>query len=358
MEVGIMGLAASGKSTVFGLLTGQDTNAPAARHGIIQIGIARVPDPRLAALSEMYQPEKTTAATVRYVDVPGIPEEHRQEAAFNLPELRAVDALMVVLRAFDNDAVAHPKGSIDPLRDLRYIEEEFILQDQLVVERRLERIHRDLRTRRVPELEREVEMLERCQAVLENERPLRAETFDEQEEKVLRGFTFLSAKPMLVILNVGDHQISEAPLSGPQWTEWIERPKMAFTQVCATLEAEMAQLESDDAGAFMAEFGIEDRALDRVIRESYRLLGSISFFTVGSDECRAWSIRTATPAVEAGGVIHSDIQRGFIRAEVVPHEVLLESGSLGACRQLGTLRLEGKTYPVRDGEVVHFRFNV
>ena len=158
MEVGIMGLAASGKSTLFGLLTGQDPDAPAARHGSVQIGIARVPDPRLDALSTMYEPEKTTPASVRYVDVPGIPEEHRREAAFNLPELRAVDAIMVVVRAFDDDAVAHPKGSIDPQRDLRYIEEEFILQDQLVVEKRLERIRRDLRTRKVPELEREAEI--------------------------------------------------------------------------------------------------------------------------------------------------------------------------------------------------------
>ncbi len=201
-------------------------------------------------------------------------------------------------------------------------------------------------------------MLRRCQAVLEDQRPLRTETFNVQEEKIFRGFTFLSAKPMLVVLNVDDHQVSDQPFSKPRWAEWIERPGMAFTQVCAPLEAEMAQLEGDDAGAFMAEFGIEDRALDRIIRESYRLLGSISFFTVGSDECRAWSIRTATPAVEAGGVIHSDIQRGFIRAEVVPHDALLEAGSLTACRELGTLRLEGKTYPVRDGEVVHFRFNV
>jgi GTP-binding protein YchF len=306
----------------------------------------------------MYEPEKTTPASVRYVDVPGIPEEHRQEAAFNIPELRAVDALMVVLRAFDNEAVAHAKGSIDPQRDLRYIEEEFILQDQLVVEKRIERIRRDLRTRKVPELEREAELLKRCQTILENESPLRAQSFTADEEKILRGFTFLSIKPILVVLNVGEHQVSEDPFADPRWADWIERPQMAFTQVCAPLEAEMAQLEGDDAGEFMAEFGIEDRALDRVIRESYRLLGSISFFTVGEDECRAWSIRIETPAVEAGGAIHSDIQRGFIRAEVVPHDALLEAGSLAACRQLGTLRLEGKTYPVQDGEVVHFRFNV
>jgi len=186
MDVGIMGLAASGKSTLFGLLTGQDPDAPAARHGSVQIGIARVPDPRLDALSAMYEPEKTTPATVRYVDVPGIPEEHRQEAAFNLPELRAVDALMVVVRAFKNDAVAHPKGSIDPQRDLLYIEEEFILQDQLVVEKRLERIRRDLRTRKVPELEREADMLRRCQAVLEDLHVRVVEPAVDQTEFLLR----------------------------------------------------------------------------------------------------------------------------------------------------------------------------
>jgi GTP-binding protein YchF len=320
--------------------------------------MARVPDSRLEALSELYQPDKTTPAVVRYVDVPGIPEEHRQEATFNLPELRAVDALMVVLRAFESDAVGHPKGTVDPLRDLRYIEEEFILQDLMVVERRLERIRRDLAKRRVPELDREARILERCQSILEENRPLRTASFSHEDGKILRGFTFLSLKPMLVVLNVDEDQVATEAASSPGWAEWTDRPRVAFTRVCATLEGELACLEGGDAEDFMAEFGIEDRALDRVIRESYRLLGSISFFTVGSDECRAWSIRTETPAVEAGGVIHSDIQRGFIRAEVVPHDALLEAGSLAACRQQGALRLEGKTYLVQDGEVVHFRFNV
>jgi len=352
MEVGIMGLAASGKSTVFGLLTGQE--ATSARREAAQVGIARVPDARLSALSTMYEPEKTTPATVRYVDVPGIPEEHRRgEAAFNLPELRSADALMVVVRAFADESVAHPMGSVDPLRDLRHIEEEFILQDQLVVERRLERIRKDLARRKVPELEREGLILERCLEILESERPLRGEDFSADEHKQLRGFTFLSLKPVLVVVNVGDDE-----MANEAWTLWRDRPGMAFTRVCATLEHELSQLDGVDAAAFMEEYGISDRAIDRVIRESYRLLGAISFFTVGEDECRAWSVTIDTPAVEAGGVIHSDIQRGFIRAEVVPCDALLEAGSLAACREQGTLRLEGKTYAVQDGEVVHFRFNV
>ncbi len=357
MEVGIMGLVASGKSTVFGLLTGHETTS--ARREAAKIGIARVPDARLDALSTMYEPEKTTPATVRYVDVPGIPEEHRQgEAAFNLPELRSADALMVVLRAFEDESVAHPMGAVDPLRDLGHIVEEFILQDQLVVERRLERLRKDLAKRKVPELEREGLVLERCLEVLESGRPLRLEEFSDDEHKHLRGFTFLSLKPMLVVVNVDEDQMAEDPFVTETWEKWRDQPGMAFTRVCATLEHELSQLDGADIAAFMEEYGITDRAIGRVIRESYRLLGSISFFTVGEDECRAWSVRTDTPAVEAGGVIHSDIQRGFIRAEVVPCDSLLEAGSLAACREQGTLRLEGKTYPVQDGEVVHFRFNV
>jgi len=358
MKVGILGLAASGKSTLFRLLTEQGSTGAPARRDTAQLGVAQVPDARLVALSALYEPRKETPAAVTYVDVPGIPEEHRRETAFNLPEMRATDVLMVVLRAFADEAVPHPMGSLDPLRDLRYIEEEFILQDQLVVEKRLERIRHDLAKRKAPELVRELELLERCLTVLESERPLRAEGFDAEDHKRLRGFTFLSLKPMLVAVNLGEAEIASDPFSDECWAEWRKRPQMAFTQVCATLEGELAELDGPDTAAFMEDLGITDRALDRVIRESYRLLGLISFFTVGEDECRAWSVGSGTPAVEAGGVIHSDIQRGFIRAEVVPYDELLGAGSLATCRQRGTLRLEGKTYPVRDGEVVHFRFNV
>ena len=357
MEVGIMGLAASGKSTVFGLLTGQA--ATSTRRDAAQIGIARVPDPRLGALTTMYEPEKTTPATVRYVDVPGIPEKHRQvEATFNLPELRSADALMVVVRAFADESVAHPMGSVDPIRDLRHIEEEFILQDQLVVERRLERIRKDLAKRKVPELERECLILERCLEVLESERPLRAEDFSADELKQLRGFTFLSLKPILVVVNVSDDDIAGDPFTAETWAQWRDRPGMAFTRVCATLEHELSQLDSTEIAPFMEEYGITDRAIDRVIRESYRLLGSISFFTVGEDECRAWSVSTDTPAVEAGGVIHSDIERGFIRAEVVTYEDLIEVGHWDNCRNKGKMRLEGKEYLVKDGDAIVFRFNV
>ncbi len=358
MEVGIMGLTASGKTSIFSLLTGQDPLAAGGRRDQTQVGMAKVPDPRLDALSAMYQPKKTTPATIRFSDVPGIPDEHRGDTSLNLPELRTADALMVVLRAFASDAVAHPSGSVNALRDLAHIEEEFILSDQLVVEKRLERLKKDIQKRRDPDLERERDLLERCLSVLEAEKPLRNESFDANEGKKLRGFTFLSSKPMLVVVNVGEDELSSDVFSAPEWEAWTSRPGLAFTRVCATLEAELAELDGDDASAFMEDLGLSDRALDRIIGESYSLLGLISFFTVGDDECRAWSILEDTAALEAAGEIHSDIQRGFIRAEVVPSDELLETGSLSGCRQKGTLRLEGKTYKILDGEVVHFRFNV
>lgn len=355
MDIGILGLSASGKSTLFTLLTGQ---MPDARHDAVTTGMAAVPDDRLDKLSALFSPKKHTPATIRYVDVPGIPAEHGREGSLNITELRTMDVLMVVVRAFENDAVPHPLLSINPVRDLERIEEEFMLQDLLVVEKRLERLQKDLMKRKVPELERQQAALQKCHTILEDGRPLRSEEFSENEEKDLRGFTFLSLKPLLVVVNLDEGDVGTDPLDDPAWASLKERPKMGFSSACATLEGEMADLDADDAAAFMEDLGLTDRALDRIIRDSYHLLGLISFFTVGEDECRAWSIRRGTPAVEAAGAIHSDIQRGFIRAEVVPHDDLLETGSLAECRNNATLRLEGKTYPVADGDVVHFRFNV
>ncbi len=358
MEIGILGLASSGKTTLFNLVTGcTEVSLQSGRKNGTAMGISRVSDLRLDRLSALYQPRKHTPATIRFIEVPGISEEHR-ESSLNIPELRSMDVLMVVLRSFDNPAVAHPSGSVDPVRDLHYIEEELLLQDQIVIERRLERLQRDLTRRRSPELIAEQAVLQRCLSAVESERPLRAESFTEQELKVVRGFTFLSIKPLLMVLNVDESNIGSDPASAAPWLELRQRPGAAFVAICATLEGELAQLEGDDCALFMAEMGIAEPAIERLIREAYHLLGLISFFTVGEDECRAWSIRRGQPAVEAAGAIHSDVQRGFIRAEVVHHDELLDAGSLAACRQRGSLRLEGKQYQVQDGDVVHFRFNV
>ena len=355
MDIGILGLSASGKSTIFTLLTGQ---TPDARHDAITTGMATVPDERLDRLSALFKPKKHTPATIRYVDVPGISAEHAREGSLNISELRTMDVLMVVVRAFESDVVPHPLLSVNPVRDLDRIEEEFLLQDLLVVEKRLERLKKDLMKRKVPELERQQTVLQKCHGILEDGRPLRSEDFSDNEEKELRGFTFLSLKPLLVVVNLDEGDIGSDPFEDPSWNPLQERLRMGFSSACATLEGEMADLDAEDAAAFMEDLGLKDRALDRIIKDSYHLLGLISFFTVGEDECRAWSIRRGTPAVEAAGAIHSDIQRGFIRAEVVPYDDLLETGSLADCRTNATLRLEGKTYSVADGDVVHFRFNV
>lgn len=359
MEIGILGRSLCGKTTLFNLLTGnEEATGLAAGQGRSHQGIARVPDERLERLSALYSPKKTTPATVRYVDVPALPDEHGREGALNLAELRTMDALMVVLRAFENPEVPPPGGSIDPVRDLAHTEEELLLQDQMVVEKRLDRLAKDLAKRRSPELAAEQKVLQRCLEALEEGRPLRAADLSEEDQKLLRGFTFLSLKPLLIVVNLDEDEVGSNPFTNPRWALWIDRPKVGATAVCATLEGELARMEADDAAELMADLGVADRALDRLIQDSYRLLGLISFFTVGEDECRAWSIRRGTPAVEAAGVIHTDIQRGFIRAEVVAWEELLDAGSMAACRQRGTLRLEGKTYTVQDGDVVHFRFNV
>ncbi|NOZ77782.1 MAG: redox-regulated ATPase YchF [Acidobacteria bacterium] len=359
MEIGIVGRALSGKTTLFNLLTGNsEKTGLAGGRGTSHTGIARVPDDRLVKLAELFHPKKTTPATVQYVDVPALPDAHGHEGAMNLAQLRTMDALMVVLRAFENAEAPHPAGSIDPVRDLVHVEEEFLLQDQMVVERRLERLEKDLKKRRAPELEAEKEVLERCLASLEEGRPLRDAGLDEAARKLLRGFTFLSLKPLLAVVNLDESRVGEDPFSEPRWADLVKRPQTAYTSVCATLEGELAEMDPADAAELMEEMGLADRALDRIIHASYELLGLISFFTVGEDECRAWPIRRGTTALEAAGVIHTDIQRGFIRAETVRWDELLDAGSMAFCRQRGTLRLEGKTYIAQDGDVMHFRFNI
>ncbi len=355
MEIGILGLEASGKTTLFELLTGGSA-AASGRNGVA-VGVAPVPDPRLARLSSLYSPRKTTPATIRLVDVPGVPAEHGREGSLNTPELRSLDALMVVVRAFDDPAVPHPMGSVDPLRDLEHVETELVLQDLIVVERRLERLERELQRRRDADQAAEQALLERCRSWLEGGEPLRAMALEPAEARALRGFTFLSMKPLLVAVNADDGAVA-AVTGSEAWSPWRERRGTGLVAVSARLEAELAELDEAERGAFLDDMGLTEPAVERLAREAYRLLGYISFYTVGEDECRAWSVPAGAPAVEAAGVIHSDISRGFIRAEVVPHDVLLDRGSLQACKTAGALRLEGKQYTVCDGDVVHFRFAV
>lgn len=357
MEFGIIGLELSGKSTLFALLTG---HAPVTTHGkqAAHIGIAQVPDPRLDQLSALFKPKKHTPATVRFVDVPGVSKGGAQ--SLNIPELRTMDGIAVVLRAFPSDTVPHPEGSVDPARDLELLETEFLLADLSVTTNRLERLERDIAKRKTPELEAEKSALIRCRQALDEGTPLRQIELSGEELRMLKGFTFLSSKPLLVILNVGEGEATDlqGTLTKAGLERWTSQPKLGFAPVCATLEEEISRLAPADQTAFLAELGLPDRALDRLLRAAYGLLGLISFFTVGEDECRAWSITNGTPAVKAAGEIHSDIERGFIRAEVTPWQELIETGSIATCRSRGTLRLEGRDYIVRDGDTINFRFNI
>jgi len=357
MEFGILGLELSGKTTLFSLLTGHDVVAGHGKAGA-HIGVATVPDPRLDRLSEMFKPRKHTPATVRFVDVPGITRGGAQ--ALNLTELRTMDGLAVVVRAFPAEDVPHPEGSVNPARDLELLETELLLADLAVVDNRLERLEKEVGKRKSPELEGERETLLRCKTMLDEGRPLRQLDLAPEELRRLKGFTLLSLKPMLVILNVAEGDVADldAALSGAGLDVWKDQPGVASSVVCATLEQEISRLGPDDQAAFLAELGLPDRALDRLLRSAYHLLGLISFFTVGEDECRAWSIPLGTPAVKAAGTIHTDLERGFIRAEVVQWQELLDAGSLATCRQHGSLRLEGKDYVVRDGDVITIRFNI
>jgi hypothetical protein len=358
MRIGLFGFPQTGKTTLFRLATGSAAPAPGGR-GETLVGVAKVADPRLDRLTAMYHPKKSTPATVEYVDLGGV---KKGEAAETIPldQLRVVDALAHVVRAFPDDAIAHAEGPIDPARDVATMETELILADHTIAERRMEKLELTVKKTNRDEDRKELETLRRCVAALERETPLRNVDLSDDEVKRLRGYTFLSLKPLLVVVNAGE---GDAPrLGGGAAAFGLEtiasRPSTQVVALSAKIEAEIAQLDAADAAAFQSDLGIREPALVRMIRASYDLLGRISFFTVGDDECRAWTLRRGTPARAAAGVIHSDIERGFIRAELVAYDDLVDAGAWSTCRDRGTLRLEGKDYVLQDGDVVNFRFAV
>lgn len=355
MEFGILGLSLSGKTTLFALLTGHAQSSHGRRAA--QTGVAQVPDERLDRLTALFAPRKHTPATVQFVDVPAL--IRGGDSALNVPELRGMDALAVVVRAFAAPDIPHPEGSVDANRDLELVETELLLADLRVVENRLDRLAREIVKRRSAELLAEQQACERCQAALAAGRPVRELDLSPEETRALKGFGLLTAKPLLVVLNIGEegvpHLLKEPSALLPAREA---HPGQVVTAVCATLEQEISRLAPADQAAFLAELGLPDRALDRLLRAAYHLTGRISFFTVGEDECRAWSIPRGSTASRAAGVIHSDLERGFIRAEVARWDELVEAGSLAALRGRGSLRLEGRDYVVQDGDVVHIRSGV
>jgi ribosome-binding ATPase len=355
LQLGILGLSKSGKTTLFNTLTAsQQATGKFAASAETHLGVAAVRDPRLERLRDLYKPRRYVPATVQYVDIPGLRRGESAES-LDLAKLKTVDALLHVVRAFGDPEILHPEGSVDPARDVAMVDLELILADHDLVERRLERLDKAVKRGLTPEEQRERALLgDLILPALEAETPLREVALDPDDERRLRGFQLLSAKPMLLVLNA-DEGRAAAPAA-----EFgvVPRPAVTAITVSAPIEQEIGRLPPGEQREFLADLGLSEPSLDRVSRASYELLGLIAFFTVGDDEVRAWTVRRGTRAREAAGAIHSDIERGFIRAEVVRWDDLLRLESLAACREAALLRLEGKDYPVQDGDVVHFRFNV
>jgi len=355
LKIGIVGLAQSGKTTLFRILTHVLASGQAGR-AEAHIGVVHVPDARLDRLTAMYQPKKTIHASVEYVDTPGSVIELARTGS-QAQSLREVSALAYVVRAFADETIAAEGGAVDPKRDIENVELEFILSDLAVVEKRIERLEKDIKKQKNPALEKEFQVLQSAKTALEKQTPLRELELSADDERAIRGFTFLSQKPVLYVLNLSDADASRADAAEEfaAAAGLKQRRHTAVSAICGQVEAELSELTDADAAEFMASYGLRESAISRLIRSSYGLLGLISFFTVGDDECRAWTIRAGSTALEAAGEIHTDIQHGFIRAEVVRYEDLIAAGSLAEARTRGTLRLEGKEYVVEDGEVVHFR---
>ncbi len=344
-----------GKTSLFTILTGvtQETRMGSTA---VRTGVAKVPDPRVDALAELYQPPKITYATVEYIDAPAISKETLRDPAY-LASLRVVDAFAHVLRIFQDETVPHEHGSVDPARDFEDVETELILSDLVVVEKRLDRVDRDRKKTRNPELDREYELLIRCKEALEANTPLRNLEFAGQDEKGIRGFQFLSQKPMLLVLNLGEedasrlHEVEEQYRTG----SLSGKANTAVAAVCGKIEAELAELPAADAREYLASYGLGENGLQRIIEATYRLLGTMSFLTAGDTEVRAWTIPINSTAVKAAGAIHSDFEKKFIRAEVVNWKNLVDLGGYPGVREKGLLRLEGKEYIVKDGDVLVIR---
>lgn len=355
MRLGIIGLPQSGKTTLFNALT--RATQPTGATGKIEIhtAVVDVPDKRVEMLSEMFKPKKTIFAKVTYVDIAGLDGSAGKAGISGalLNQLAQMDGFIQVVRVFEDENVAHVHNSVDPQRDIQNMESEFVLNDLIQVERKLERLQEEKKKgagREKGLIEREQVLFDRLHESLSNEIPLRDIEIDSEEDKLLSGFGFLSRKPMLIVLNLSEGQ------TVPQ----IDYPHQhsMVTALQGKLEMDIAQLPADEAELFLAEYGIEEPSLNRMIRLSYDLLGLQSFFTAGEDECRAWTVHKGASAPEAAGEIHTDLQKGFIRAEVVAYDDLMTLGSMHEAKTHGKLRVEGKEYIVKDGDVINILFNV
>ena len=364
-DVGILGLSQSGKTTVFNAVTHGNAQTGYGGAQGPNIGVVKVPDRRLNVLDEMYHPKKVTPTDIRYVDFPAA------GAAFGrgegpggqfLAEVRKNDELIHVVRLFSNPEVPHPEVSIDPLRDISTLELELMFADQALIERRIDRLNAELRSTKAAERgqgERELALLARLRGELEREVPIRVLELGDEEQRMIAGYRFLTQRPMLILLNIGEEDVAGSDAIEAEYRAKINMPFTEVAAFCGKLEMELTDLDEDEAREYRRELGLgEETGLDRAIRLSYHLMGLISFLTVGEDECRAWTVNHGAAAPQAAGKIHSDLERGFIRAEVVRFEDLVNAGSMVEAKKRGLVRMEGKTYLVQDGDIMNILFNL
>jgi len=366
METSIIGLAKSGKTTIFNALTGgdADTNAYTSTAPAPNIGVSKVPEPRLELLKNIFQPKKVVPAEIKYVDIAGIVRNIDQDKGISgqfLNYLSGADALLQVVRTFENEGFPHIEGSIDAKRDMATMDLELVFSDLTIIERRLERLDDSLKAANPAERQahiKEKDLLQKIRKELNNDIPIWQQGLSNEELKSLSDYQFLTAKPMLVIINIGEDQIEQSSTLEAELRTAYSYPQFEVVAICGKLEMELSQLSDAEAEEFRNELGLKESAIDRIIKTSYRLLGLISFFTTVSAELKVWTIPKGTTALKAAGKIHSDIEKGFIRAEVTSCDDLQKYGNIAEIRKQGLLRLEGKNYLIQDGDVVTFLFNL
>lgn len=360
MQIGLVGLQFSGKTTLFNTLSGNEPGGSSTQKEEASIEVVKVPDERLNELTKIFNPKKQVNATIEVFDLPGLKMADDNKVKITSTFLNGVrnnDALFYIIRGFHDDSVAHPMNSIDPLRDIEFLEVEFLLSDMAFLESRLEKLKKDVLKTKDEKMKRELPLIEKCLAHCEKELPLRTLHLDDYEIKILSGYQLLTIKQLAIAINFDENSISKVDSQIEQLKTNLIKSNATIIPFFAKIELELSQMSDEDSSAFMQDYGIKESALSKILRTSYELLGLQSFFTVGEDECRAWTIKKNYTAQQAAGVIHTDFFNRFIRAEVVHYDDFLKHGSFTKCKEAGAWRLEGKEYIVRDGDILNIRHN-